>query len=396
MPTFTTIPRPISFSGDVIYFEIEGDKFTGSGPYDPTESNLSLYCQVWQSRGIPELLAELSAPYSLHNKKAFFDISSLLRLSRTLPTGVSLFPSASHTGIDTLATCQYQIKVSDQYGTPVEAESNLSVIGYKTVIKGASRFLQGFGDTQTDALLHSYQDASGTQFAKEVRKDQPEYIYFFKHTSNDITLEVIFHYKDGTFSEHTIKTISTGTVKVHWVGCSWKQLNLNLHADSNKEVAYYDVRLNGLNSINGNLVRYQIDDRTPDYDNYLLFDNGCGGLEVLRCSGATSVEAKSKKVNYVKPRTTNTNFQDGTLGSIAVSGHEEYRVNTGYYSKEYCFHLRQLILADTWRIDRERLKFYKIQIISAQVKLYDDYEDLHYIEITYRTDDQPAMNSFNA
>lgn len=393
--TLTQAPRDVNLSKDVIHVEIEGDLFTGTeAPFIPNEANLSLYVQVYQEQNDgEEFLSELNVPYSVQNKKGFFDLSTVLDVANRAPDPNALnVVGASSLFVDHEAAAKFYFKFANKFGSPATVESTLENSGDYYAISGSSLYMQGPPQSES-IMLHSYYTRDGQVIFKEVTKSEPDFYYFWADTSESVTLQIVFHYSDG-IAGHDIRTFTSEAKKVNYIPIGYAQLKADLLIDPARELLYYRVRVvNGLSFFGDRL--FYLDDRDPDQKRYLAYSNGCGGIDVVRLSGYGIKKINVEKTQYTRPRTANTSFQDGNIGHISQSGFETIEASTGYYSEEYINHLAQVAFGDAWIIDTNRNQFYKVAILNTEIEVYNEQEDKYSMVFNIRSNDIQSPNNFN-
>jgi hypothetical protein len=389
--TLVEAPKAMNFNGDPIYFQIETDLIDIDG--NPTEDNLSCYMEIWMKNADNSevYISRANLPYSRFNKRCRGDLSMMLPLRSAPPAPTSL--TAYESGASPDAAKRLFFKHVDRYGNPAIPEVTAAISADYLVVHGASRYWFGFGAAATDALLHSYKDRDGRQIIREVRREQVDYIYFYANSAKTMVVFAEFFYTDGTSSLHALAGKSAAGLSVNYISVGWDLLGLEDLYDDTKTVAYYQIILNNLD-FSTKSVKYQLDDHTTEYDQYILYENGIGGLEVLRCSGRHIIEGEATRTSFARVRAPGTDFQTGLSGTFNGQGAEIWRMNTGYYEKQYCRHLMQLMLGDAWYMDRARGNFYKITVLNSSMKLWDTDEDLHYVEFIMRFEPSPTASTF--
>lgn len=393
MPTTIQIAPPsLAFADDVLHFELLGTSFTGTeDPYEPTEDNLSCYVQVWKKGTIEdEFLVELRAPFSLKNKRAFFDLSSALRLTTPPPNSGTLQGNIAVTTPGGDAT--YYLLHGQMFGSPALPESSLTQSSDYHVISGATRYLQGL-PTANVHYLHSMVSSSGKRIIKEVTRDEPGLAYFYCKNAETCAVNVRLEYSVG-FENVDLGTFNFFAGSINCLTVGWQQLRVEqFMIGSVSNLRYYIVQF----TIDGTTYeRYcHLDLRSPDNERYIAYSNGIGGVEILRCFGDETISTSVTKSAFVRPRTASPNYRTGSIGTLSSGGHDIYEVNTGYYSRDYIMHLRQLLVASAWLVDRDRGDYYAISILDDDLDIVSDGDDRYSLTIRYRTDEVPTFNTFN-
>jgi len=392
--THTLIPAIYGFDKDPKYVEIETDLFDGTAPFDPTEENLTCYVEVlfaFQNEDTLSKIVAFNAPYSRWNKKTEFDLSHLFPLEIVPPASSSIVSGG--TGAADTHSGRFGFRYNDMFGTPPTVPVSFTSVSPFFIIRGSSMYWNGFGSAESiNIMLHSWLTRAGRLLAREVRKEQPEYLYIFKTSGGSFDVTVTFFYTDGTDSDCTKGPIVVEDNSVAWIAVGWDQLDLDAEVDDAKTLSYYYITVQDTDGG----MRYQLDDHTTEYDQYFLFDNGIGGLDTIRCSGKTIYGASATRQIFERTRARGTNFQQGLVGVNNPTASEEWQMNTGYYHEDWCRHLAQLLTGDIWYVDRGRKRFLKCTIQNQSLRLVDKEDDptLQSVEFTVKFHETPSINSY--
>lgn len=384
----TMSPNPIVWSKDPIWCEIETDLISGG---EASEPNLSCYVQVYNAL-LSKFIAELNAPYSLFNGKTDFDLSGFDLVEPEAPDDALI--GATGTTVCYKAAGIYRLRYNDMFGTPAGLPETLLDSANFAIIYGHTPYWYGIGDTAKDTLLHSYFTPDGHYAIKEIRKGQDEYVYIHSFSGAALLFYFEIIYTDGS---STTTPNQSWTVAKDYVNCmniGWNVMNMDTVADATKTVQSYVLHI----TIGGEdkIIIYALDDHDTEYDEYLLYDNGIGGCEVLRCSGRHTINVESQKEYLTRSRSRGTNFRDGFSAAHNVSGAEVWELNTGYQSDHYMRHIAQLFLAEkVWYIDRLRGKFINVTVRDTGKLLIDKDSGLHSMTFNMRFDDRPALGTLN-
>lgn len=404
MATVTKEADLISFSKDPNYIELESENYTGAdpGPYTPDEENLSGYIKIEKhtfAQGGGDnytTLVERRSPFDDNTKKTYFNINEVFNLKPHLPLKTSIKATGVTYGQCSNNLCRYRLTYAESYGSPpvIQTETSQSL---KYAIYGSTRYDQGFSTISTGDLflLHAYQNEKGEIFQKEVRKEQPEYIYFFWHDAyptNTIDLKVRLTYIDGVTEDFTIGAIGNpDRQNIYWVAAGYAQLDID-NIKSN-EVKSYEVILyeNGTPSPE-NSVRYLLDDECNPWDRYFLMFNGLGAVETVRFSGKSKYgQVRSSGQLHTRVKTIGHDFADGEIRRANVKTHKTIKANTGYHNEDFINHLRQLAAGEVYEIDMIRETFYAYLVTSSQVSPGEDDKTLFSMAVDMR----PAWDDFS-
>lgn len=381
MPTVTLQPKAINWAKDAAWIEITTSNLG-------VEPNLSLYAKINKNGAF---LTELNATYSevsVGSAVADFDLSGLALVRPEAPADGSMKTFAQ--GILSGVSCEISVLLNDMYGEPATKPESLSTSGPFVFIHGHTPYWYGVGAGTGTFMLHSYYDAMGVSAIKEIRKSQPEYVYLYSHAGATVSIAVEIIYTDGTNTTATGGNVTCDAKKVSWVNVGWDAMNCDAIVNPAKTVNSYIVKFDNVPII------YALDDHDTDYDQYILYDNGLGGCEVLRCSGRHSIGVEVNKTMVNKSRTRGSSFKDGYLHAHNVSGGESWVMQTGYQNQEYMRHIGQLFLAErVWYIDMFRETFHSVTVKETSAKLVDFENDLYNVQFTMTFDEKPSINTFN-
>jgi hypothetical protein len=337
-----------------------------------------------------KFLCELRAPYDLNTGKVDFDLSGLSLVYPQPPTDAGIAAYAA--GILDEVSCDIILQYGDQYGTPATYTTTLFT-SEKVVIYGSTPYWYGIGNTGKDVVLHSYIDVRGVDAIKELRKSQPEFVYIYSHSGSAIAVVYEVFYTDGTNDSASGTAIPAAAGKVSWVNVGWNAVNMDAIANPAKTVSAYQVRF----TLNGEetLLIYAIDDHDTDYDEYIMYDNGIGGCEVVRCSGRHKIGVEGEKPTVQMSRVRGRSYKEGFRKNFNTRGAEVWQMQTGYQNEYYIRHLSQLFLAEhVWYIDMVRGTFRSVTIKESSATLIDKSEDLHNVAFTMVFDNKPAITTF--
>ena len=398
MPSDTLVPSPMNFNGDPMYVEIETALMSGTAPYTPDEPNLSCYLEIWQDvAGTESKVLTTNLPYSRWNKKAQLDLSNILDLKARVPSRshITLLSTTIGSGPADGAAAKVFFKFGDMFGNPAVPPGTVVVSDKYVVVAGASMYWYGFGTGAAyNTMLNAMYDINGKVIVKEVRKKQPEYLYFYSNSlSGSVSVKVNFNYTDGDNNEVTISAPGIVSGKVNYVAVGWNQLHLDNHVNGAKTLSFYSITITG---IDDSWNYYRLHDHDQETDQYFLFDNGIGGCEVVRVSGYHEINFSGKKEVFVKARARGLDFQTGLSGTYNPQGSEEWKVNTGYITQEYARHLQQMCLGDCWYIDISRKSFIKCRVVNDSVKLFNYADDNNSIEFTVKFEERSSASTYKA
>lgn len=376
MSTLISSPASLIFSRDPAFYRIESEKMSGvSAPYDADEPNLSCYIRVEQQNSAGEWMQILAMapPYSRLSKKVDFDLSAAISSLRPPLPGAGLFGSAMVAPVaDTKAYAAFRVKHADQYGSPLVTDA-LSTSDPIVAIRGASSYWQGLPQTTGFVMLHSYKVSHRgySTVQKTIAPDQPELVYFWIPSSMAITFSCAIQYTDGTTGTASQSSTFTppagGAVMHQYIGMD--QLGINAAA-AGRTVSSYILTISA--GEQSETIHYVVDASPNVYAIDIMYENGCGGMEVVRMSGRHKLNHSVSKTSIERARWYGSNMQDGLSQSIDFAGAPQLELSTGYHTAEYVQHLAALIYSDIWLIDKDRNDYYRYEIGSGSVTASDD------------------------
>ena len=318
-----------------------------------------------------------------------FNLADVFDLKPGLPSTASIDYNASYPyGAATDAYIKYYLRYADKYGIPAAAEGLLKSSEFYAIYGGSPGDSDEtlFGFTLGQYVLHSYR-TSGTTYRKPVSPYQPDWVYVF--TKNDLTdykVKAVAYYDDGTQADVAVSTtpFDLDQYKVYWFPSGPLQLGLTseVATPSDKELVAYDWILikDDESSLVNPTVQYSVDCDCHPWNLYLLFSNGLGGCESINLRGKASLNYQANRDNLQVLRGQSFTDQEGEFSHFNQSGQQVWKCNTGYYEKEYIEHLRQLLLAEAWIIDRAKDKFIRVNIDTNSFRLREDDQDLFFLE----------------
>ena len=343
------------------------------------EDNLRAYVEVWTDTGdfnTARRLISLHSPYQVASADTDLDVApAFAHLQAHLPDPATINPASAPSALPwTLASDafeKYQLRVADKYGSPAVAEALFSWGPYMAI--HGSRSSEAWSST-TIRLLHNYRRRDGEQFRKPVSDQQPDWVYFAPATGENIYVIVTVYWSDGTESTYnpwsTTPVSMVDSYRVWYSVCGFRQLKLHTLTPSGGTAADayivgYDWKLKGASTTPLATVGFDVLYDTP-WENYLLFDNGQGGMETVWLRGKKQEGYNASAEEFQRPRRPGHTAQIGDFDILAASGRPTWSMNTGWYSDPfYLEHLRQLPLGAAWLVDRVQRRLLKV-IIEAR------------------------------
>lgn len=384
--TVITAPKEANYNLDPIHFVVETDMIDGDG--DSSQPNLSMYVQIFDNG---TMISELNVPFDRYSKRAYIDLGGLMDLRASLPTDDAIESYGS--GGANYSLTKLSINYAEMYGDPVAIPATLDSSPEYYIIHGGTPYWYGLGpNPAVNKVLHSYISRTGRFAVKELRVNQPEWVYYFM-VSGSVTVEWTIQYTDGTDDSGFAPSAPVAAAgAISYVNVGYTATGAAAAADPDKSVHLYTVNIGGAGD--NTVLYYHIDDHDTEHDEYLCYDNGIGGIEVLRCSGRHETGVDVRKETYLKARVQGSNYRDGMTGTSIAVGAQQMVLNTGYYSKEYIEHLAQIIMGECWYIDRARTKIVHVTVKDRNTRLVNAADDLHAMTVTIEFDEKPVISTF--
>jgi hypothetical protein len=311
-------------------------------------------------------LADAKPSFSYYNGKFSIDISDILPLDMQPPPDSALAATGVTTGILAGASGTLTLDIGESYGNPIE-NTITDTVTIKQVL-GHSALWAPFPSGTT--LLHSYYDMSGKTpktIVKPILRDSPEFISVYS-SGGSLSFTVT------VYSTSIIGTTLTKTVTLadgcNFITVSPDQLGLASNAKG------YDI------NILGQKISYKILQSIPDDVQYIIYENGIGGIETLMCTGSKKHRAKSETQRYFRQPWVGDTQRQGLLVNSRVFAQPSISMNTGYITPEHAGHLAQLLCGRVWLIDRARGRFVRYYTDQDSLELQDTKRDLHSIDFT--------------
>ena len=371
-----------------ILTNVVGTVTDSTGP--ALQSNLSGVLKVFKEVDNEETteVVTLNGTYDQDGELPF-NLADVFDLKPGLPSSASIDYNASYPfGVASEAFIKYYLRYADKYGIPATAEGLLKSSEYYAIYGGSPGDSDEtlFGFTLGQYVLHSYR-TSGTEYRKPISPYQPDWVYVFtKNVLTDYKVKAVAYYDDGTQADVAVSLtpFTLDQYKVYWFPSGPLQMGLisEVATPTDKELVAYDWILisDDESSLVNPTVQYAIDCDCHPWNLYLLFANGLGGCESINLRGKSILNYQANRSNFQTLRGQGFSDEDGEFSHFNQSGQQTWRCNTGYYEKEYIEHLRQLLMAEAWIVDRAKDKFVRVNIDTNSFKIREDDQDLFFLE----------------
>jgi hypothetical protein len=363
-----------------------------NSPY--LQVNLSCVLKVVKVvSGKEEKLVMLNAPYNAYDALCTFDISKAFDLSPHLPDAYSI-ASFGH-GEATNSIQEYYIRYADKYGAPATIKPMVKAGPYLALFAGKtadsrntfSPFLAG------QLVCHNYTNTHPAilEINKEVGKNQPDWVYIVmeKDVANAL-VRVNLHLSDGTTDYHAVPSLSPFALtdnKQYWFAAGYDQLGIDNYAFDDGVVAWkYTWELIDTDDSNAVLasVTFHVDNLCHPWNQYLLFDNGLGGMETIRIKGKVQQEYEGESQQFQRVKWNDYSVDEGQFDEYDFKGRQIWEAQTGHYDETYINHLRQLLLGQAWLIDTSTNMFYKVLIDKRTIETVKTDQQLFAFQFRFR------------
>ncbi|MCB0637230.1 MAG: hypothetical protein KDC54_11465 [Lewinella sp.] len=366
-----------------------------TGAYPASEDNLRAIIQLYEADDDDTIVATLEGDYATrYPYECSFNLRELSPVSVYLPPVATLaatVPSVNDYSVN-IATDAYRamyLRYADKYGTPPIAEA-LAKSGTFYVIHGGSpgNSPRIFGSTGARWLCHSYYDSTGAAFRKPILEDQPDYVFIWSNaTAITVGMKLVVYYSDGTSDSLPVPGSSTMTIAANTLYCfpsGPQQMGISYATNyATKTAVAYDFQLT-ISSYTVALftVRYDLLLGCPPWQQVLAYSNGLGGIETVALVGKASYDYNAEREIFERSRYRGFAVSDGENLAYNARGQQAWQANTGYLPRAYADHLRQLLLGETWLIDRQNLRYQRVQVTDTRYSHKDD-EDLYSLTISF-------------
>jgi hypothetical protein len=237
-----------------------------------------------------------------------------------------------------------------------------------------------FSDLQTSK---DYLTNLGTKI--KTWKDAKQYLYWLNHVSgsNNFEVQVTQYYTDGTYYDHNVfVTTSFSQYDVLIIPTGYNQLGLS--DKSEDALCYrYDVEVQEADgdTREGKSISYYVHPR-PWNAQQLLFRNNYGVLESVLAEGKEELQGEAE----IMTSRLRTNYAYGPedFGYVQKinSRRKVYTAHIGPLTTDEAEHLFEMLNDKLYKITDERLE--PCILLSKNLKLYNQDEDLQTIELKYQ------------
>ncbi len=364
--------------------------------WDPLlEPNLACLVQIWKAEADANddaLLGSLHSPYDVIPGTTEFNLKDYFDLGPHLPTEASIDPGIitewPH-GVATNAWLEYYLRANDKHGTPAVPLA---------LIKTESNYFMLHGSRSADhdevstlgvlIPLHRYRRRDGEVFRKPLTEFMPDYGYIWALAElTDCNVEFVFTWSDGTDTTEAYSgtDFTMAEKSVHWIrstpfSFAYPPPNAN---DFPEYITFKLKGDGGAGLVTLMEVKYTVK-ITPDWQAWILFDNGLGGCETALFYGKTKNGLSVARDTSRRQRTSDFTIAAGEVVSVGAEGQKTFEMSTGWVEKYYAEHLQQMLLGDVWMIDLVGIRFIKLVCESTSVVPSKDDETLFSLEVNFK------------
>lgn len=362
----------------------------GTDPY--TEPNLAAMLEIWRTGDTvseDERITTLHGTYDVNTSKVAFNLTEIFPVKAQLPPTSHIAPTLFTSwlrGIAANVFVAYHLRAADKYGTPAIPEALLRTEGSFYCHHGAhsaDRIPSGALSIYAN-VLHNYRRSDGETFWKPLGDGQPDFLYIWtKQEMAGCNVEWDVIWDDGT----TTTEVYTGTAftllanKVYHVRAS--PLNFNITPPTAGLIPWYITFRLKFGEISLATVKYKAV-ITTQWERFLLFDNGVGGVESVLFHGKGVNVAAATREEARRNRSRTFTAQEGELITFNPEGRGEFTLNTGWIDSFYAAHLRQLLLGRAWLVDVPRKRFLALSCDTSSVQTFKDDEGLVSLAVKFK------------
>lgn len=371
---------------------------TEAGSYPSSEENL---------RGLVQLFDDLNpnqeaALISLENDyettfpyQAVFNLRNLAPVSPYVPPGNSLADTVVGVNdysvlVATGAYAHLYIRYADKYGTPPQAEALKKQDNFYVLYGGTSANSPGLlTGTNVRWLCHAYYDENGQRYRKPVSLNQPDYMFFWVNQNGlTVGVQIEVYYSDGTTDVLAVpgtSPVALSANTLYCFPCGARQLGImDAPNYSSKTPVAYDIRLtNEAYTVPLFRMEYELIEECPEWQVVLAYSNGVGGMETVAFTGKTNFTYEVQKELFRRARYCSMTSSDGESLSYAEEGRQLFTATTTAIPRAYAQHLRQILMGETWFVDKQNMRFISSQVTSTRLNDTDD-EDLYTVSVDFR------------
>ena len=347
---------------------------------------------------------ELETP--VHDRRVYFDLTSLFPFAATPPVTVTKNATPSHTSAG-----EYRITLDELPGTdpvPIDTTSytNYALGGAVGTVAARSHNNQFhlienavLGVTPTEREVSAATPLWLTWYAMSELGQFPDSPPRTTPTYRNVTLEL----DDGSTVQITVgDTTDNPTIlrsrqgECYHIPVGYEQMNLDAHVPAGRWVLAYRVRIEAATDftdaqnnpvfVQSQEYRFVIDHDSRFWEpRALVFENSRCGIDVVELRGKTQHTVRAESESYDAPELLDALPTDHRARTVGNTSRAAVTSSTGWRPRTEAVGWIADLLHSTrvweWTPDREQLL--PVRITSRQLRTHDDDRDLAALEITY-------------
>lgn len=370
----------------------------GAGSFPSNEENLRALVQLFDDLDLNQEAALVSLENDYETRSPYqsiFNLRNLAPVQPFIPPGSSLADTVAGVNdynvlVATGAYAHLYFRYADKYGTPPQAEALKKGDIFYVLYGGSAATSPGIlNGTNIRWLCHAYYDEDGMRYRKPVTLEQPDYLFFWVNQNGlTVGVQLRVYYSDGTTDEIPVPGTSPMALAPNTLYCfpaGARQMGIMEAPEyNNKTAVAYDVRLtNSTYQVPLFQLQYEILEECPSWQITLAYINGVGGLETVAFTGKTNYNYEVQKELFRRSRYSGMLQSDGEELTYAEEGRQLFEATSAPFPRAYARHLRQVLLGESWLVDKPNLRFIRTQVTSTRLSDTDD-EDLYTVSIEFR------------
>lgn len=399
--TFASLAMTLSGTADANVFM---DVVAGSASF--AQPNLTALVKVIElSDGQENTIVSLQAPYEANTRTVDFDLNGLFDfLNPALPTPASINPTIGSllNGLTSGSVALAKLRYADRYGLDPVAEALLPSSVFRVIHGALSTDTTGDFPYDEDMwLAHNYRIRDTSEiFWKPIAPDQPDWLYFWSNTAENVTWRFRLVWSDGQETMHnpTSTGLSIEANQLRWVQAGFTQAQLAgvTPPDPGLEIVRYELQIRKL--VGDRILArayYELGCECHPWSMFLLVDNGLGGMETVWLKGKSTWKYQVERDEIQLTPIGENTLSSGTLDSFLATGRHLIDVSTGWHDRFYIEHLRQVLLGKTWIVDVKNSRFIRVVVDTKSLDVTEDDQDLFALSfgLKYAVEER-AFNNF--
>ena len=162
-------------------------------------------------------------------------------------------------------------------------------------------------------------------------------------TGATITITTRAYYEDGTYAD-IVQTPAVTRASIYELDLQPEHMTFSLVNLSGSRMTKYTVQWTG-GAYTSDLMTFELDWRTYEHCNYLLFYNAIGGIDVVWCKGKMDYGHKSIQTKSIVPAPKGASKKVPTVVTNKAT-RRKWTINTGYKSKDEMMALLELMQSE--------------------------------------------------